>query len=109
MIPYLHLGPLNLPTFGLMVATGLLAASYILQADFRRRAIHADAFLVIGLAGFLEALRRFCSWVGAKKFRRLLFLMRAAQQPAWVTPSAESVACSAAMATMASPPSFPGA
>src|SRR6266852_1153360 len=51
MIPYLHLGPLNLPTFGLMVATGLLAASYILQADFRRRAIHADAFLVIGFAG----------------------------------------------------------
>src|SRR5712692_1466857 len=51
MIPYLHLGPLNLPTFGLMVATGLLAASHILQADFRRRAIHADAFLVIGFAG----------------------------------------------------------
>jgi hypothetical protein len=36
MIPYLHLGPLNLPTFGLMVATGLLVASYTLQADFRR-------------------------------------------------------------------------
>src|SRR5215470_1242195 len=51
MIPYLHLGPLNLPTFGLMVATGLLVASYILQADFRRRGIRADAFLIIGIAG----------------------------------------------------------
>ncbi len=51
MIPYLHLGPLNLPTFGLMVATGLLIASYILQADFRRRGIRADAFLIIGIAG----------------------------------------------------------
>jgi phosphatidylglycerol:prolipoprotein diacylglycerol transferase len=51
MIPYLHFGPINLPTFGLMVATGLLAASYILQADFRRRGIHADAFLIIGIAG----------------------------------------------------------
>jgi len=51
MIPYLHLGPLNLPTFGLMVATGLLVASYTLQADFRRRRIHADAFLIIGIAG----------------------------------------------------------
>lgn len=51
MIPYLHLGPFNLPTFGLMVATGLLAASYVLQADFRRRGIHADAFLIIGIAG----------------------------------------------------------
>jgi phosphatidylglycerol:prolipoprotein diacylglycerol transferase len=34
-----------------MVATGLLVASYILQADFRRRGIHADAFLIIGIAG----------------------------------------------------------
>ena len=51
MIPYLHLGPLNLPTFGLMVATALLVASYILQGDFRRRTIHADAFLIIGVAG----------------------------------------------------------
>jgi phosphatidylglycerol---prolipoprotein diacylglyceryl transferase len=51
MIPYLHLGPLALPTFGLMVATGLFVASYILQADFRRRKIRADAFLVIGIAG----------------------------------------------------------
>src|SRR5258706_6676947 len=51
MIPYLHLGPLALPTFGLMVATGLLVASYILQADFQRRALHSDAFLIIGIAG----------------------------------------------------------
>ena len=51
MIPYLHLGPLALPTFGLMVASGLFVASYILQADFRRRKIRADAFLVIGIAG----------------------------------------------------------
>ena len=51
MIPYLHLGPVTLPTFGLMVAIGLLCASYILQADFRRRGIHADAFLIIGIAG----------------------------------------------------------
>ena len=33
MIPFLHLGPLTIPTFGLMVATGLLAAAYLLQAD----------------------------------------------------------------------------
>lgn len=51
MIPYLHLGPLTIPTFGLMVATGLLVSSYVLQADFRRRGIRADAFLIIGIAG----------------------------------------------------------
>jgi len=37
MIPYLHIGWLTIPTFGLMVATGLLTAAYILQADFDRR------------------------------------------------------------------------
>ena len=56
MIPYLHLGPLNLPTFGLLVAAGLLLASYILQADFRRRGIVSDAFLIIGIAGLAGIL-----------------------------------------------------
>jgi len=51
MIPYLHIGPLSLPTFGLMVASGLLVAAYLLQADFGRRGIRADAFLIIGIAG----------------------------------------------------------
>jgi len=51
MHPYLHLGPLNIPTFGLMVATGLLLSAYILQADFSRRRLTADAFWMIGVAG----------------------------------------------------------
>lgn len=61
MIPFLHIGPLAIPTFGLMVATGLLVAAYILQADFNRRrsqlaSISArderdEGFLIIGIAG----------------------------------------------------------
>jgi prolipoprotein diacylglyceryl transferase len=51
MIPYIHLGPLSLPTFGLMVATALLCAAYILDADFKRRKLQADAFMIIGIAG----------------------------------------------------------
>jgi len=51
MIPFLHLGPLSIPTFGLMVAIGLLIAAYVLQADFQRRGAKADAFLIIGVAG----------------------------------------------------------
>ena len=39
MIPFLHLGPLTVPTFGLMVATALLVSAYILQADFDRRRV----------------------------------------------------------------------
>jgi len=67
MIPFLHLGPLTIPTFGLMVATGLLVAAYVLQADFDRRregflkhgylkegkepGHHDEGFLIIGVAG----------------------------------------------------------
>jgi phosphatidylglycerol:prolipoprotein diacylglycerol transferase len=67
MIPFLHLGPLTIPTFGLMVAAGLLVAAYVLQADFDRRresflkhgylkeskapSHHDEGFLIIGVAG----------------------------------------------------------
>jgi phosphatidylglycerol---prolipoprotein diacylglyceryl transferase len=62
MIPFLHLGPLSIPTYGLMVAIGLLVAAYILQAEFDRRRGELEkikgfkgqkdeGFLVIGLAG----------------------------------------------------------
>jgi len=36
MIPFLHFGPLTIPTCLLTVAAGLLAAAYLLQADFSR-------------------------------------------------------------------------
>lgn len=51
MIPFLHLGPLSIPTFGLMVATGLFVAGYVIQLDFNRRNAKADGFVVIGIAG----------------------------------------------------------
>ncbi len=56
MYPYLHLGPLTVPTFGLMVATALISAAYILQADFDRRGMKADAFFLITVAGLLGIL-----------------------------------------------------
>src|ERR1700744_921073 len=62
MIPFLHLGPLTIPTFGLMVATALFVSAYVLQAEFdrRREALEKlpgdggrrdEGFLVIGIAG----------------------------------------------------------
>src|SRR5260370_2757831 len=67
MIPFLHIGSLAIPTFGLMVATGLLVAAYVLQADFDRRRAqfvksgylksegeprhHDEGFFIIGVAG----------------------------------------------------------
>src|SRR5271167_1364548 len=51
MIPFLHLGPLSIPTYGLMVAIGMICAAYILQADFNRRGMKADAFYMLTIAG----------------------------------------------------------
>src|SRR5215470_7733923 len=62
MIPFLHLGPLSIPTFGLMVAAALLVSAYVLQAEFDRRrgqlervpgykGQRDEGFLVIGIAG----------------------------------------------------------
>src|SRR3979490_53390 len=72
MIPFLHLGPLAIPTFGLMVAIGLLVAAYVLQADFNRRREQLEkyasskntgsggpkdeGFLIIGIAGLAGLL-----------------------------------------------------
>jgi prolipoprotein diacylglyceryl transferase len=67
MIPFLHLGPLTIPTFGLMVAISMLVAAYLLQADFDRHRVqfakngflkegsgashHDEGFFIIGVAG----------------------------------------------------------
>ena len=51
MYPFIHLGPVTLGTYGLMVAIGLICAFFILRADFRRRGISADAEAIIGITG----------------------------------------------------------
>src|ERR1700748_787759 len=62
MIPFLHLGPLTIPTFGLMVATALFVAAYVLEAELNRlreslgklpgfRGKGDEGCLVIGIAG----------------------------------------------------------
>ena len=58
MYPFIHIGPLTLGTYGIMVATGLICAFFILRADLRRRGYGADAETIIGttgLAGLLGA------------------------------------------------------
>jgi phosphatidylglycerol:prolipoprotein diacylglycerol transferase len=58
VIPFLHIGWLTIPTYGLMVASAMLVSFYVLQADFRRRGIEADAELFIAvpcLAGIVGA------------------------------------------------------
>ena len=51
MYPFIHIGPLTLGSYGLMVAIGLICAFFILRADFARRGVSADAEAIIGIAG----------------------------------------------------------
>jgi len=49
VIPFLHIGWLTIPTFGLMVALAMLVSFYVLRADLRRRGIATDAELFIAI------------------------------------------------------------
>jgi len=49
--PFIHIGPVTLGTYGLLVATGLLCAFFILRADLQRRGLDADAESIIGITG----------------------------------------------------------
>ncbi len=51
MYPFIHIGPLTLGSYGLMVAVGLICGFFILRADFARRGVSADAEAIIGITG----------------------------------------------------------
>jgi phosphatidylglycerol---prolipoprotein diacylglyceryl transferase len=41
VIPFIHIGPVTIPSYGLMVAIGMLVAYFVLRADLVRRGISA--------------------------------------------------------------------
>ena len=51
MYPFIHIGPITLGSYGLMVAIGLICAFFVLRADFARRGVSADAEAIIGITG----------------------------------------------------------
>ncbi|MGO9643092.1 MAG: prolipoprotein diacylglyceryl transferase [Candidatus Acidiferrales bacterium] len=58
MYPFIHIGPVTLGTYGLLVATALLVGIYVMHADFRRRELALDAVTIVsitGLAGMVGA------------------------------------------------------
>ncbi len=68
MIPFLHLGPLTIPTFGLSVACAMLVAYFVLRADLARRGI-ADP--KSGEAESLVASPCLAGFIGAKLYHLL--------------------------------------
>jgi phosphatidylglycerol---prolipoprotein diacylglyceryl transferase len=49
VLPFLHLGPLTVPTFGLLVATAMLVAFAVLHVDRRRWGLPIEAETLVGL------------------------------------------------------------
>lgn len=62
MVPFLHIGPLTIPTYGLMLAAAMVTAYYVLAAEMARRGLAAkdsgaaEAFIALPcLAGIVGA------------------------------------------------------
>jgi phosphatidylglycerol:prolipoprotein diacylglycerol transferase len=68
MIPFLHLGPLTIPTFGLMVALAMIAAYYVLRADLARRDIAKPDS---GLAEYFITIPCLAGIIGARLYHAL--------------------------------------
>jgi phosphatidylglycerol:prolipoprotein diacylglycerol transferase len=68
MIPFLHIGWLVIPTYGLMVALAMLAAYVVLRADMARRGIAPKSS---SLAETLIAVPCLAGLVGAKLYHEL--------------------------------------
>ena len=51
MYPFIHIGPITLGTYGIMVATGLICGFFVMRADLARRGTPADAESIIGITG----------------------------------------------------------
>ena len=51
MYPFIHIGPVTLGTYGILVATGLICAFFMIRADLGRRGYGAEAENIIGTTG----------------------------------------------------------
>lgn len=50
MVPFIHLGPLNIPTFGLMLWLAAVCAAFVVDRCFRRAGVDADAVGMVAIA-----------------------------------------------------------
>jgi phosphatidylglycerol:prolipoprotein diacylglycerol transferase len=56
MYPYIHLGPLTIGTFGLMLWLAAVCAGYVLHLNFRRFHVQADAISVVAFVTVLGVI-----------------------------------------------------
>jgi phosphatidylglycerol---prolipoprotein diacylglyceryl transferase len=58
MLPFIHIGPLNVPTFGLMLWLAAVTAGFVMDRGFKRAGISADAVGMVAItvvAGIIGA------------------------------------------------------
>lgn len=56
MLPFIHIGHLNVPTFGLMLWLAAVTAAFVMDRSFRRARISADAVGMVAVAVVLGIL-----------------------------------------------------
>ncbi|HEX6497321.1 MAG TPA: prolipoprotein diacylglyceryl transferase family protein [Acidobacteriaceae bacterium] len=56
MYPYIHLGPLTIGTFGLLLWLAAVCAGYVLHLNFRRFHVEADAISVVAFVTVLGVI-----------------------------------------------------
>lgn len=71
MIPFLHIGSLSIPTFGLMVASAMVCAYFLLRADVLRRGLAPDKTSAAAMAEAFIAVPCLSGIVGAKLYHEL--------------------------------------
>lgn len=71
MIPFLHIWRLTVPTFGLMVASAMVAAYFLLRAEILRRGLAPDKSAAGAEAEIFIAVPSLAGIVGAKLYHEL--------------------------------------
>ena len=71
MIPFLHIGRIAIPTFGLMVATAMVCAYFLLRADFLRRGLAPDKPSASAATEAFIAVPCLAGIIGAKLYHDL--------------------------------------
>ena len=85
MYPYLDIGPIHLGMFGLLLWLAAVAGTLVLNRNFRRNGVDADALNVVALvvvAGVIGAK----AWHELQNVHELAYAMRIIGRPGWHHP-----------------------
>jgi phosphatidylglycerol:prolipoprotein diacylglycerol transferase len=56
LLPYIHIGPIELPTFGLLMVAAFAAAYFALEGEIKRRKLQLDPYTIVAFVAFAGIL-----------------------------------------------------